>query len=568
MNPEHDIPAPIPKTPSHPAGWLAPSVEELQRALTQYEVIELIGRGGMGAVYKARQTSLRRVVALKILPVAVAHDELRFAERFKNEAFTMARLNHPGIVNVHDAGETVDGLLYFAMEFVDGRDLARVIAERGPLPEDEVRSIALQVSEALSYAHEHGVLHRDIKPANILLDDRGKVKVADFGLAKPREPLVSTLLTRTGTSMGTVEFMAPEARKPGGVVDQRADVFSLGVTIYQMLTGEIPSGMFKLPSKKAPGVSEGFDEIICRALEQEPDDRYASAEEMRRDLEALGQPAPHKTDDGSRSPRMLRAALFLLAFTGCAVGAFVFSANKNKPATAAADDMASLMRAVASAPAEKHAALLEAKLREINGVEVKVSATVRNSATNEVTVNSPNEVREIWPIAALTAVRTLNLRARGLRDISCLNGLELERLTVWRGELTDVSVLKDMPTLWTLDFTDNWKLEAEALQGVKVAWLSIVGCKRVTNLSFVKGMPLNYLDIQRTGVRDLSPLAGVPITELKCDPKCNINAAWLDTVPTLRMLNGRPVSEWRKDLGMEASGVPVEKTPSKAMHPR
>ncbi len=273
--------------------WQAPGVEELQSHLPQYEVLELLGRGGMGAVYKARQKSLKRLVAIKILPLAASDDELNFAERFKNEAYAMAQLNHPGIVNVHDAGQTEAGLLYFVMEHVEGRDLAHEIAACVRLPQAEVKAIGMQVCEALSYLHGHGIIHRDIKPANILLTALGRVKVADFGLAKLAEPQVSALLTHTGTSMGTLDFMAPECRRAGVLVDQRADLFSLGVMIYQMLTGELPHGMFKLPSQMLPEIDERFDDIICRALEPKPEERYQSAKEMRDDLAAIGVAVPH-----------------------------------------------------------------------------------------------------------------------------------------------------------------------------------------------------------------------------------------------------------------------------------
>lgn len=277
------------------SAWQPPAIEDVQLALPQYEMLEILGRGGMGAVYKARQKSLRRTVAVKILSAGQVDVEMRFAERFKTEAYAMARLNHPNIVNVHDTGETEDGLLYFVMEHVEGRDLAQVIARRGQLPQAEVKAAALQVVEALAYAHANGIIHRDIKPANILLDAQGRVKVADFGLAKLEEPMVSTLLTKSGTSMGTADFMAPETRQPGSAVDARADLFSLGVTIYQMLTGELPRGMFKLPSELRQDIDPHWDEIICKSLEPTPDDRYQTATEMRGDLERISL-------DGSASP--------------------------------------------------------------------------------------------------------------------------------------------------------------------------------------------------------------------------------------------------------------------------
>jgi hypothetical protein len=309
--------------------------------MPQYEVLELIGRGGMGAVYRARQKSLKRLVAIKVLPVDAADDELKFAERFKNEAFAMARLSHTGIVNVHDAGETAGGLLYFVMEHVEGQDLAHEIADRAPLPQAEVRLIAMQVCEALGYLHGNGVIHRDIKPANILLDAQGKAKVADFGLARLDEPLASGLLTRTGTSLGTADFMAPECRRAAASVDHRADLFSLGVAIYQMLTGELPHGMFKLPSQLLPEIDERFDAIICKALEPKPEDRYQSANEMRDDLEVISGTA--KTDvvetqnktAGLPPPRRSVARLAMAFGAAVALGAsLLLVMRKTEPAAA------------------------------------------------------------------------------------------------------------------------------------------------------------------------------------------------------------------------------------------
>ena len=255
--------------------------------LPNYEVLDLIGRGGMGMVYKARQVSLDRIVAIKLLPREIIRDDIDFKQRFKLEAQTMARLSHPGIVAVHDFGETEDGQLFFVMEFIDGQDLAKLIEQRGALPVDEVLRIFRAVAEALVYAHREGVIHRDIKPANVLIKASGEVKVADFGLAKIVAP-GTVALTATSTSMGSHDFAAPEVFAHGADADHRADVFSLGVMLYQMLTGTIPRGMFKLPSERVPELGSRFDEIVCMALEQDREDRFQSVSEM---LEALHLPA-------------------------------------------------------------------------------------------------------------------------------------------------------------------------------------------------------------------------------------------------------------------------------------
>ncbi len=254
--------------------------------LPQYEFVSLLGRGGMGAVYKAVQVTLDRPVAIKVLPVdLVADEDTQFAERFKNEARTMAKMNHPAIVNVYDFGETNTGLLYIVMEFIDGTDIAQMIASQGRLPEDYALSITAHVSDALNYAHARGVIHRDIKPANILINMEGAVKVADFGLAKQNDAGQSGI-TKTNMAMGTPDFVAPEAFIPGIPLDGRADLYAMGVMLYQMLTGEIPRGIWTMPSAKL-GTDPRFDSIIAKAMQTDREQRYQSAADLRRDLDTI-----------------------------------------------------------------------------------------------------------------------------------------------------------------------------------------------------------------------------------------------------------------------------------------
>jgi tRNA A-37 threonylcarbamoyl transferase component Bud32 len=268
---------------------MPPAPAELALHFPQLEILALLGQGGMGAVYKARQKKLDRLVALKVLPPEVARDPA-FAERFTREARSLARLNHPQIVTVHDFGD-VDGLYYFTMEYVDGRNLRDLLHE-GPLPPAQARSLVLQICDALQYAHDEGLVHRDIKPENILLDRKGRVKVADFGLAK-LVGLTPTYLTLTGTHevMGTLLYMAPEQMKQAHNVDHRADLYSLGVILYEMVTGELPLGRFAPPSRKA-GVDERLDQVVLKALAREPAERYQDAAALKQDVEAALAAAP------------------------------------------------------------------------------------------------------------------------------------------------------------------------------------------------------------------------------------------------------------------------------------
>ncbi len=270
---------------------LAP--EEIARHFPQLDILECLGRGGMGVVYKARQPKLNRLVALKILAPERGADP-RFAERFQREAMALAKLDHPNIVTVHDFGE-VEGLFYLLMEFVDGASLRQTL-RAGRLKPEQALAIVPPICEALQFAHEQGVVHRDIKPENVLLDKQGRVKIADFGIAKlvgatgHAAPLPGLTDTPSHTAadekdltqdqvIGTPHYMAPEQVEHPQLVDHRADIYSLGVVFYEMLTGELPLGKFMPPSNKVE-VDVRLDEVVLHALEKEPARRYQHASEV------------------------------------------------------------------------------------------------------------------------------------------------------------------------------------------------------------------------------------------------------------------------------------------------
>ncbi len=284
-----------------------PPPAELAPHFPQLQILELLGHGGMGAVYKARQKQLDRLVALKILPPAVSRDA-SFAERFTREARALAKLNHPHIVTLYEFGQ-VDGLFFFLMEYVDGLDLGRLL-EAGHMAPKEALAIVPQICEALQCAHDCGIVHRDIKPTNILLSKGGHVKIADFGLAKlvgqdissDEAPLTSQTaaedgspalarqpndtLTRAGRVMGTPTYMAPEQVTNPSEVDHRADIYALGVVFYQMLTGKLPDKRIEPPSKKVQ-IDVRLDEVVLRALEKDPALRYAQAGALRTAVETI-----------------------------------------------------------------------------------------------------------------------------------------------------------------------------------------------------------------------------------------------------------------------------------------
>jgi tRNA A-37 threonylcarbamoyl transferase component Bud32/membrane associated rhomboid family serine protease len=304
-----------------------PSLEKLAPAFPHLEILELIGRGGMGAVFKARQPKLERFVALKVLSTGLAAKS-GFRERFSREARVLARLSHPAIVSVYDVGEArgasaeSEGFFYLLMEYVDGVNLRQAM-RAGRFTPEQALSVVPGICEALAYAHSKGVLHRDIKPENILLDARGQVKIADFGIAKITgdAPVASEALTDAGGSLGTPHYMAPEQIEKPSEVDHRADIYSLGVVFYEMLTGELPLGRFAPPSERAV-LDHRVDEIVMRALAKDRELRQQSVGEMKSQVETL-------TSDSGKVPNVStppgvpwsRKAIFGAVFTvaGCVV---------------------------------------------------------------------------------------------------------------------------------------------------------------------------------------------------------------------------------------------------------
>jgi len=258
-----------------------PPPSELAPHFPQFEILECLGRGGMGVVYKARQKSLNRLVALKLLAPERVGDP-QFSERFAREAQALAALNHPNIVTIHDFGQA-GGFYYLLMEFVDGVNLRQAL-KAGRLTPEQALAVVPPVCEALQFAHEHGIVHRDIKPENLLLDREGRVKIADFGIAKMLGAGPSTGLAESQPA-GTPQYMAPEQREHLRT-DHRADIYSLGVVLYEMLTGELPADRLQPPSRKVR-IDVRLDEIVLRALERTPELRYQTAGEMRTEVETV-----------------------------------------------------------------------------------------------------------------------------------------------------------------------------------------------------------------------------------------------------------------------------------------
>lgn len=298
-----------------------PSQQDLAAAFPELEVVEVIGRGGMGVVYKARQKSLNRLVALKLLAPERVRDP-QFAARFAKEAQALAALSHPNIVTVHDFGQA-GGFYFLLMEFVDGVNLRQAMTA-GRFTSQQALAIVPPVCEALQYAHEHGIVHRDIKPENLLLDKDGRVKIADFGIAKMLGSEASEILSQPA---GTPRYMAPEQQNDPQHVDHRADIYSLGVVLYELLTGEAPGSQLRPPSQTVR-LDVRLDEVVLRALNEKPELRWQTAVELRTQVQTIVQTPPALPPQVEQTPqqRLFHAMgyhtawgqrLLILSLIGC-----------------------------------------------------------------------------------------------------------------------------------------------------------------------------------------------------------------------------------------------------------
>ncbi|MCK4237169.1 MAG: protein kinase, partial [Candidatus Krumholzibacteria bacterium] len=276
--------------------------------ISHYKILEKLGEGGMGVIYKAEDTRLKRTVALKFLPPFMTRDP-QAKERFIQEAQAASALDHSNICNIHEIGEMEDGQMFIVMAYYEGETLKKKI-EGGPLKISEAIDITIQVTEGLARAHESGITHRDIKPANIIITNRGEVKIVDFGLAKLAG---QTKLTTTGTTVGTVAYMSPEQAR-GAEIDQRTDIWSLGVVLYEMLTGQAPfkgeyeqAVIYSILNEEARPVSSlrsnvytELQEIIERALLKDLSQRYQTVGTVLADLQRIKEAT---TVSGSRTAR-------------------------------------------------------------------------------------------------------------------------------------------------------------------------------------------------------------------------------------------------------------------------
>jgi eukaryotic-like serine/threonine-protein kinase len=282
----------------------------------RYRIVRKLGAGGMANVYLAEDQELGRRVAIKILNDRHANDD-QFVERFRREAKNAAALTHPNIVSIYDRGEA-EGTYYIAMEYLDGRSLKELIVSRGPAPVNVALEYARQILGALRFAHRHGIVHRDIKPHNVLVDGEGRLKVTDFGIARAG----ASQMTEAGSIVGTAQYLSPE-QAHGNAVDQRSDLYSLGVVLYELLTGVAPfqgdtpveiamkhlSQAAEPPSALRPDIPHELDWVVMRALAKDPGERYQSAEEMDADLERVARGAPVAAATEESATQVMRAPI-------------------------------------------------------------------------------------------------------------------------------------------------------------------------------------------------------------------------------------------------------------------
>jgi serine/threonine protein kinase len=496
-----------------------------------YEILCELGRGGMGAVYQARQVSLQRVVALKILPPHLADDE-GFIARFQSEAIAAANVNHPNIIHIYAAGEA-DGIEYIAMEFVEGETIQQRLKRCGRLPLTEALDIAYHIATALDHAWQTAqLIHRDVKPDNIFLAQNGTVKLGDFGLAKILRDGARSA-TVTGFVMGSPHFISPEQARGQRDVDFRSDIYSLGCTLHYMMTGrtvfegpDFMSVMYKHVNDTPaplhtllPNCPAGVNHLFTRMIAKEREHRHQSYAELieeivhARDEAAVWEQSDERqrrrmaqTEPPRRSSRWAYAAALAAALVVAATYGYGKRAERPRVPTGVltlsdpSDRRDFVRRLEPLSPVERMERVM-AKMREVNPQFTgKEKYTVEDDMVTELTLTSVG-VRNIWPLCALQNLRVLNLSgdATGKR----------------RSELTDISALAELP----LDEVNVSWTSVEDLSPLAKLQIKSLRCANtlVKNLAPLQGLPLTELDIAFTGVVDLSPLRGMALTSLRCN---------------------------------------------------
>ena len=524
--------------------------------LAHYEALEVVGRGGMGVVFRAFDTKLHRVVAIKALAPQLATSSAA-RQRFVREARAAAAVTHEHVIDIH-AVEDAGPVPYLVMQYIDGTTLQKKLDRTGQLSLKEILRIGMQIAEGLAAAHRQGLVHRDVKPANILLENGvERVKLSDFGLARAGD---DASLTQSGVVAGTPMYMSPE-QADGLPVDFRSDLFSLGSVLYAMCTGRPP---FRAPSPLAvlkrvceetprpirevnPELPPCLGDLVARLHAKAPADRFASAREvadlLARHLAELQHggtsSAPQQTQSaklpaeqpalappGRPRRRWLMAAAVLLALpAGLGLGEAtgitnvrgtvirLFSPEATPAPAQVSADAAEWERTVAALPAEEQVKAVAARLKELNpGFDGTVTHKIANDVVTELRF-STDQVTNIAPVRVLTKLTLLDVAGKPgkLADLSPLKGMPLSSLTCNNTTVSDLSPLKGMPLTW-LDCDDTAVSDLIPLKGMPLRGLRCQ-CPKVSDLSPLQGMLLDTL-VAGSGVTDLSPLQGMPLRHL------------------------------------------------------
>jgi serine/threonine protein kinase len=561
----------------------AEAADELGR-LGPYRVLELVGQGGMGVVFRAVDTALGRAVALKVMRPALLADEAA-RQRFLREARAAAAVEHDHLIPIFQVGEA-RGVPFFAMPLLRGESLQARLRRGTTLTPAEAVRIGRETAEGLAAAHTAGLIHRDVKPANIWLESRPagppRVRLLDFGLARP--VAASERLTHSGAVLGTPAYMAPEQAR-GREVDHRGDLFSLGCVLYRLCTGTLPfpgddtiAVLAALardepvpPHALNPELPPALSELVMRLLNKDPSQRPASAAEVvdvLRDLEKQ-LTGPKEPDPGGERREQGRSfftrhSLLVGAAAAGAValllaGILLFRQTGNGKVPVVQDGKAigekdgeAWLKQVAELPPDKQVEAVAARLKERNpGFDGKVTPLIQGGVVKELHFMT-DKVKDVSPVAALTGLQVLRCPGSGpgkgqVADLSPLVGLPLTGLDCACTKVTDLSPLKDMK-LAALGCGSTPVSDLTPLRGMPLTAL-FCGNSQVADLTPLRGMPLLRLGCDHTQVSDLAPLKGMRLTELWCPSKTARDAEFLRALKTLEQINGQPAREFWKAAG-------------------